>query len=47
VAARAPVVHHVAAQIAHGPNLVWSWDITYLPTTVRGRFLYLYLILDV
>ena len=45
--AKAPVVRHVAAQIAHGPNQVWSWDITYLPTTVRGRFLYLYLILDV
>ena len=45
--ARAPVVRHVAAQIAHWPNQVWCWDITYLPTTVRGRFLYLYLILDV
>ena len=45
--ANAPVVRHVPALIAHGPNQVWSWDITYLPTTVRGRFLYLYLILDV
>jgi transposase-like protein len=27
--AKAPVVRHVAAQIAHGPNQVWSWDITY------------------
>ena len=44
---KAPVVRHVAAQIAHGPNQVWSWDITYLPTTVRGRFLFVYLILDV
>jgi putative transposase len=26
---------------------VWSWDITYLPTPVRGRFLRLYLVLDV
>jgi transposase InsO family protein len=32
---------------ATGPNQVWSWDITYLPTTVRGRFLYLYLVMDV
>lgn len=45
--ARAPVVRLVMAQIAHGPNQVWSWDITYLPTPVRGVFLYLYLILDV
>ena len=37
----------VTAQIAHGPHQVWSWDITYLPTPVRGVFLYLYVILDV
>jgi hypothetical protein len=29
------------------PNQVWSWDITWLPTTVRGSYLYLYLIMDV
>jgi len=32
---------------ASGPNQVWSWDITYLPTTVRGIWLYLYLVIDV
>jgi transposase InsO family protein len=32
---------------ATGPNQVWSWDITYLATTVRGAFFYLYLILDI
>jgi len=26
---------------------VWSCDITYLPTTVRGIWLYLYLVIDV
>jgi transposase InsO family protein len=26
---------------------VWSWDITYLPTSVRGVWLYLYLVIDV
>jgi transposase InsO family protein len=26
---------------------VWSWDISYLPTTVRGIWLYLYLVIDV
>lgn len=40
--ARASTVHQ-----ATGPNQVWSWDITWLPTTVRGSYLYLYLILDV
>lgn len=39
---RAHKVHH-----ATGANQVWSWDITWLPTTVRGAYLYLYLIMDV
>lgn len=33
--------------VATGPNQVWSWDITYLPTTVRGRFFYLYMVCDI
>jgi putative transposase len=33
--------------VATAPNQVWAWDITYLPTPVRGRFLKLYLIIDV
>jgi putative transposase len=33
--------------VAKGPNQVWSWDITFLPTTVRGRFFKLYLVIDV
>jgi putative transposase len=32
---------------AAGANQVWSWDITYLPSTVRGMWLYLYLVIDV
>jgi transposase InsO family protein len=32
---------------ADAPNQIWSWDITYLATTVKGRFFYLYLIMDV
>jgi putative transposase len=32
---------------ATGPKQVWAWDITFLPTTVRGRFLKLYLVLDI
>jgi putative transposase len=32
---------------AAGPNEAWSWVITYLPTTVRGVWLYLYLVIDV
>ena len=33
--------------IASGPNQVWSWDISYLPTIVRGLYFYLYLIVDI
>lgn len=32
---------------ASGPNQVWSWDITYLPTRVVGQFYYLYLFEDI
>jgi transposase InsO family protein len=33
--------------MATGPNQVWSWDITYLRTPVRGVFVFLYLIMDI
>ena len=32
---------------ATGPNQLWSWDITYLASALRGSFYYLYLIEDV
>ena len=32
---------------AAGASQVWSWDITYLPTTVRGIWLYLFWVIDV
>ena len=35
------------ALTASGPNQLYSWDITYLPTRVRGVFLYLYLVMDI
>jgi transposase InsO family protein len=45
--AAAPIHREVPAHVATGPNQVWSWDITYLPTVVRGIFLYLYLVIDI
>ena len=30
-----------------GPLQLWSWDITYLPTDVRGRFFFLYMFMDI
>ena len=35
------------AWIATRPNQVWTWDITYLPSAVRGQFYRLYMIMDV
>jgi len=32
---------------ADGPDQVYSWDITWLPTEVRGLFLYAYVVIDV
>jgi putative transposase len=35
------------ALTAIAPNQVYTWDITYLPTSVKGSFFYLYLVLDI
>lgn len=32
---------------ATSPNQVWSWDITFLNADIRGKFYYLYLIMDI
>ncbi len=34
-------------RVATGPNQVWSWDITYLPLTIKGFFVYAYVFLDI
>ncbi len=44
---RPAITRRPKEHVATGPNQVWSWDITYLRTPVRGSFFYLYLILDV
>jgi len=45
--ARVPVRREPPRRCASAPNQLWCWDITYLPTQVRGLFFFLYLILDV
>jgi transposase InsO family protein len=35
------------AWVSYGANQVWSWDITYLPSTIKGQFMRLYMVLDV
>lgn len=44
---RTHVTRACAVHCATQPNRVWSWDITRLPTVVRGSYLHLYLIMDV
>jgi len=39
--------HRPDAYRATAANQVWSWDISYLRAAVRGRFYYLYLVVDV
>ena len=47
VKSRPPSARKPLALVAVKPNTVWSWDITYLRTSVRGLFFRLYLVMDV
>ena len=43
-----PAVHHRPKDLlARNPNEVWSWDITYLNSPIRGAYYYLYLVEDI
>ncbi len=44
---RAPVPRPRPIHVATAPDQVWSWDITYLKSPVRGVFWYLYLVMDI
>jgi putative transposase len=44
--AEAPSPKTPASHEATRPKQVWCWDITYLPSGIRGLYYYLYLILD-
>ena len=35
------------ALVASQPNQIYSWDITYLPSLIRGLYFYLYLVMDI
>jgi putative transposase len=39
--------HKPRALCATAPNQLFSWDITYLPTPVKGIYFYLYLFMDI
>lgn len=47
-ASRAPQARSRPGElVATAPNQVWSWDITYLPSPLRGAFHYLYMVMDI
>jgi len=43
----AGTVKNPRALTATAANQIYSWDITYLPTVVKGIFFYLYLVMDI
>lgn len=45
--ARQPSRHVVTSHCATAPNQLWSWDITWLPAAIKGKFCYWYMMLDV
>ncbi len=45
--ARPRTCHRPSEHRATGPRQVWSWDITYLRSPIRGRFWLLYMVVDV
>jgi putative transposase len=45
--AKAPKRRRPTPLQADAANQLWSWDITYLATTIKGQFFYLYLIMDI
>ncbi|MFL9989667.1 IS3 family transposase, partial [Paraburkholderia sediminicola] len=45
--AKAPQRRTLTTHCADGPNQVWCWDITWMPTTVRGRYFYWYMMKDI
>lgn len=45
--AKKPSTRTVTSHCATEPNRLWSWDITWLPTAVKGLYFYWYMVLDV
>lgn len=44
---KAPQREKPSEFVANGLNQIWSWDISYLLTNIRGYYIYLYLIIDI
>lgn len=44
---KSPKHHKPKEYVAYAANQVWSWDISYLPSQIKGMYFYLYLVMDV
>lgn len=44
---KAPEKKRPLPLIATAPNQIWSWDITYLKSAIKGEYFYLYLFMDI
>ena len=42
-----PIRNKPREYVATAPKQLFSWDITYLPTNIKGQFFYLYLFMDI
>ena len=45
--AKKPSGRLVTSHCAIAPNQVWSWDITWLPAAIKGKYHYWYMVLDI
>lgn len=44
---KAPVARPLSTHSATGRNQVWCWDITWMPSTIKGRYFYWYMVQDI
>lgn len=44
---QAPQRRPITTHRATGPNQLWCWDITWMPSTVKGKYFYWYMMKDV
>jgi len=44
---KVPSKRNKPSLLANAPNKVWSWDISFLRSNIRGKFFYLYLFMDI
>lgn len=44
---KAPSYEKPMPLIANGPNEIYSWDITYFKSSIKGSYYYLYMFMDI